>query len=122
MTNTTPYYRHSGRFTPLALVTVIGTTLPVAFAFVWFGPAWQPFVAAGLLLACHVASASVVEPLLIGNAVGVSPLVILGSVVFWGLLWGIPGMFLAVPLTVVSILVMDHFDQTRPVARLLRGG
>ena len=37
-------------------------------------------------------------------------LVILGSLAFWGLLWGIPGMFLAVPLTSVSILVMDHFD------------
>ena len=59
---------------------------------------------------------------LLGNAVGVSPLVILGSLAFWGLLWGIPGMFLAVPLTVVAILVMDHFEQTRPVARLLKGG
>ena len=31
-------------------------------------------------------------------------------------------MFLAVPLTVVSVIVMDHFDQTRPIARLLKGG
>jgi AI-2 transport protein TqsA len=48
--------------------------------------------------------------------------VVLGSLAFWGLLWGIPGMFLAVPLTVVSILVMEHFAQTRPLARLLKGG
>jgi AI-2 transport protein TqsA len=102
--------------------TVVAYALPVGFAFLWFGPTWEPFAAAGLLLACHATSASVLEPMIIGNAVGVSPLVILGSLAFWGLLWGIPGMFLAVPLTVVAILVMDHFDQTRPVARLLKGG
>lgn len=102
--------------------TAVAYSLPVGFALLWFGPAWQPFVAAGLLLAIHVASASLVEPMLIGHAVGVSPLVILGSLAFWGLLWGIPGMFLAVPLTVVAILVMDHFEQTRPIARLLKGG
>jgi AI-2 transport protein TqsA len=102
--------------------SVVAYGLPVGFAFLWFGPTWQPFAAAGLLLACHLVSSSVAEPMIIGNAVGVSPLVILGSLAFWGLLWGIPGMFLAVPLTVVAILVMDHFDQTRPIATLLKGG
>lgn len=102
--------------------TVVAYSLPTGFAFLWFGPTWEAFAAAGLLLVCHVASASVLEPLIIGNAVGVSPLVILGSLAFWGLLWGIAGMFLAVPLTAVSILVMDHFDTTRPAARLLKGG
>jgi AI-2 transport protein TqsA len=102
--------------------TVVAYSLPVSFAFLWFGPTWEPFVVTGLLLAWHIASASVIEPMIIGNAVGVSPLVILGSLAFWGLLWGLPGMFLAVPLTVVAILVMDHFEQTRSIARLLKGG
>lgn len=103
--------------------TVVAYSLPVGFAFLWFGPTtWEPFAAAGLLLTVHVVSASVLEPMIIGNAVGVSPLVILGSLAFWGLVWGIPGMFLAVPLTVVAILVMDHFEPGRPVARLLKGG
>jgi AI-2 transport protein TqsA len=103
--------------------SVVAYTLPVGFAFLWFGPAtWEPYAAAGVLLACQLLSASVLEPMIIGNAVGVSPLVILGSLAFWGLVWGIPGMFLAVPLTVVAILVMEHFEQSRPVARLLKGG
>ena len=74
------------------------------------------------MLVCHVGSASIVEPLIIGNAVGLSPLVILASLAFWGLLWGMTGMFLAVPLTVVATIVMDHFATTRSTARLLRGG
>lgn len=101
--------------------SVVAYALPVGFAFLWFGPVWQPFAAAGLLLACHAASASVIEPFVLGKAVGVSPLVILVSLALWGLLWGVPGMFLAVPLTVVAIIVMDQFESSRPIARLLKG-
>ena len=102
--------------------SVVAFTLPTGFAFLQLDFDWQPFAAAGLLLACHVTSASVVEPLILGHAVGLSPLVVLGSLAFWGLLWGIPGMFLAVPLTAVAVIVMEHFAFTRPVARMLGGG
>ncbi len=109
-----------GNFIPY-IGSVIAYLLPVGFAFLWFGPTWQPLVVAILLLVCHLSSSAVIEPMIIGNAVGVSPLVILGSLAFWGLVWGLPGMFLAVPLTVVATLVMEHFEQTRPIARLLKG-
>jgi len=102
--------------------SVIAYTLPVGFAFLFYGLRWEPITAAILLLLIHVGSASVLEPLIIGNAVGLSPLVILASLALWGLLWGLPGMFLAVPLTVVATIVMDHFDATRPISRLLKGG
>jgi AI-2 transport protein TqsA len=102
--------------------SVIAYTLPIGFAFLFFGVRWEPITAAILLLLIHVGSASVLEPMIIGSAVGLSPLVILASLALWGLLWGIPGMFLAVPLTVVATIVMDHFDATRPISRLLKGG
>ena len=101
---------------------VVAYSLPVGFGFLWFGISWEPITAAVLLLCCHAASATVVEPTMIGNAVGLSPLVLLAALAFWGLLWGIPGMFLAVPLTVVAVIVMNHFENTRPVAKLLSGG
>ncbi|MBX9580264.1 MAG: AI-2E family transporter, partial [Gemmataceae bacterium] len=104
------------------LGSVVAYSLPVGFAFLQQGPGWGPAVAAGLVLGCHLMSAGVVEPMLLGRAVGLSPLVILGALGFWGLAWGIPGMFLAVPLTVVGVIVMGHFPATRPVARLLSGG
>jgi len=101
-------------------VVALGT--PVGFAFLWFGPTWQPITATALLLLCHALSAAVIEPTMIGNAVGLSPFVLLGALAFWGLLWGIAGMLLAVPLTVVAVIVMDHFESTRAMSRLLRGG
>lgn len=102
--------------------SVIAFCLPVGFAVLQLEPGWKPAAAAALLLACHAASGAIVEPMLLGKAVGLSPLVILGSLAFWGLLWGIPGMFLAIPLTVVAVIVMNHFAATRPVARLLSTG
>jgi AI-2 transport protein TqsA len=101
--------------------SVIAYTLPVGFAFLYYGVRWEPITAAVLLLLCQIGSASLAEPMIIGKAMGLSPLVILASLAFWGLLWGIPGMFLAVPLTVVAMIVLDHFEATRSIARLFRG-
>jgi AI-2 transport protein TqsA len=69
----------------------------------------------------HILSASVVEPMLIGRAVGLSPIVILSALAVWGVLWGLPGMFLAVPLTVVVKIVLENIEITKPVGRLLSG-
>ena len=103
------------------LGSVVAVSLPVGFAFLQLDLGWRPFAVAGLVLTCHGVCASLVEPTLLGRAVGLSPLMILGSLAFWGLVWGIPGLFLAVPLTVVTVIVLGHFPLTRPVAMLVSG-
>lgn len=102
--------------------SVTAYVLPVGFAFLQLEPGWRPVAVAILLLGCQIGSASLVEPMLLGKAVGLSPLVILASLAFWGLLWSIPGMLIAVPLTVVAVIVMNHFEFTRPVAKLMSAG
>ncbi len=102
--------------------SVVSYSLLVGFTFLWLDFDWQPFAVAALVLGCHLTCASIVEPTILGKAMGLSPLVILASLAFWGLIWGIPGMFLAVPLTVVALLVMKHLKVTRPVAQLLMEG
>lgn len=49
-----------------------------------------------------------VQPTLLGNRFGISPLVVILSVIFWGWLWGPLGMFLAVPLTMVLKVLLDN--------------
>ena len=92
---------------------------PIIFGFLDLPLGWQPLVLALLLLSCHIASASFVEPTLIGKAVGLSPLIILMSLTFWGLCWGLVGMFLAVPLTVAAKIVLANIETTKGVAALL---
>lgn len=120
--------------TPLALVwavftflcnfvpylgSVVGYGLPTLFVLVKFGFGWEWVTIAILLLAIHLLSASVIEPSVIGRAVGLSPVVILFALAFWGYCWGLTGMLLAVPLTVMLKIICEHMDATRPLARLV---
>jgi len=120
--------------TPLALVwavftffcnfipylgSVVGYGLPTLFVLVKFGFGWEWITIAVLLLAIHLLSASVIEPAIIGRAVGLSPVVILFALAFWGYCWGLTGMLLAVPLTVMVKIVCEHMDATRPLAKLV---
>ena len=62
---------------------------------------------------------NLVEPRLTAHAVDLSPLVVLVALAFWGLCWGVVGMVLAVPLTVMIKVVGENFALTRPLARLM---
>ena len=67
----------------------------------------------------QVVIANVVEPTIMGRTLNLSPLVVIVSLVLWGTIWGMVGMFLCVPITVVSLIVLAQFDTTRPIAVLL---
>jgi AI-2 transport protein TqsA len=94
-------------------------TGPTVLAFLVLEPGWRPFTLAGLLLADQALSAYLIEPSLTGKAADLSPLVVLLSLAFWGSCWGLEGMLLAVPLTVVLKIVLDNLPVTRPIARLM---
>jgi AI-2 transport protein TqsA len=101
------------------LGSVAGYSLPTLFVFYQFGAGWEAVTIAILLLAIHLVAASVIEPAILGKAVGVSPVVILFALAFWGSLWGLTGLLLAVPLTVMLKIIAEHIDATRPVAKLV---
>jgi AI-2 transport protein TqsA len=100
------------------LGSVVGYSVPTLFVLVKFGFGWEFLTIAILLLAIHLTTASVVEPAVIGKAVGLSPVIILFSLAFWGYIWGLTGMLLAVPLTVMLKIVAEHMSATRPMAKL----
>lgn len=56
------------------------------------------------------------EPMLMGRRFGLSTLVVIVSVLFWGFVWGPVGMFLAVPLTMVLKVMLDNSDELRWMA------
>ena len=67
----------------------------------------------------QVVTANVVEPAIMGSTLNLSPLVVIVSLMVWGTIWGVVGMFLCVPITVVSLIVLAQFETTRPIAVLL---
>ena len=54
-----------------------------------------------------------------GKSLNLSSLMIILSLTFWGLLWGIPGMFLSVPIMVMFAIVCAKFDNLRGIAVIL---
>ena len=62
---------------------------------------------------------NLLEPRLMGNSLNLSGLVIMLSLSFWGAVWGVTGMLVCVPLTVMVLIICAQFPASRPVAVLL---
>jgi len=62
---------------------------------------------------------SVIDPMLMGKALRVSAFGIIISLAFWGMVWGVPGAFLAVPILVATMIICAHIPAARPVAVLI---
>ncbi len=75
----------------------------------------------GLGMAVQFLSGNVIEPKIMGDSFNVHPVVLLFALLFWGLVWGIVGMFLATPITSVIRIVLDQNSATRPWADLMAG-
>jgi len=100
------------------LGSIIALSVPILFAFLEVEPIWKP-VAAGLGIGTvHIVITYLVEPTLVGKGVGLSPLVILAALAFWGQCWGLIGMFLAIPLTVMLKIILENVAFTRPFAKM----
>ncbi|HSW45568.1 MAG TPA: AI-2E family transporter, partial [Phycisphaerae bacterium] len=78
--------------------SMFAVALPILMSVIQFGNMGTPATLLGLLTIAQCLIAYFVEPRLVGRKLGVSPLMILLSLAFWGFLWGIPGMILSAPL------------------------
>jgi predicted PurR-regulated permease PerM len=99
--------------------SVLGVVLPVLMAVVQFG---DPATVLPLLLALSAAQfviGNFIDPYVMSNSMNLSPFAILASLALWSELWGVPGAFLAVPITVIITIVFSEFPATRPMAVLL---
>jgi AI-2 transport protein TqsA len=61
------------------------------------------------------------EPKILGEGLNLHPVTILLALSFWGLLWGVAGMFLAAPITAVIRIILMQFDTLKPVGNALAG-
>jgi len=86
------------RFIPY-VGALISAVLPTLVAFAVF-PGWaRTLEVFGTFIVLDQVAGQFVEPFLIGRGIGLSPLALLVSVMFWAWLWGLPGLLLATPLT-----------------------
>lgn len=103
----------------LNYIPVVGSVIagipPTVLALLVNGPPEAVAVLGGYFL-INTFLGNFVEPMLMGSRFGLSTLVVLLSVMFWGWLWGPFGMLLAVPLTMMVKVILDNSEEFRWIA------
>jgi predicted PurR-regulated permease PerM len=91
----------------IGLFTIVGITI--------FDSTWHALLPAGLYFLIHVVEGEAVTPMLLARRFTLNPVLVIGSLVFWHWMWGIPGTLLAVPMLAVFKIVCDR---VRPLMAL----
>ena len=101
--------------------SIVATLFPAILALIQFDTLYQSVVVLAAVGAVQFVVGSILEPKFMGNSLNLSPFIVIMSLTLWGSIWGIAGMFLCVPITVMLLIVFAHFERTRYIAILLSG-
>ena len=99
--------------------SIVAVILPSLWAFFEFSEPWTPLLAMGLMWLVQGVMGNVVDPKLMAFSLNLSSLLVLISLLFWGWLWGIVGIVLAVPLTSTIKIICENIESLRPIAVLM---
>ena len=102
------------------LGSIVAALPPALVALIQFGPAAMGLVLAGYV-GINALFGTVMEPLLLGRQLRVSPLAVLLSVIIWGWIWGLAGALLAMPITMTLKIVFEQSKDLEWIARLIEG-
>ncbi len=99
----------------------IGVALPALMALAQFGEVGPALIILIVLGITHFFLTNVVETIMLGRTLNLSPFAIILSLTFWGLVWGIGGLFLAVPMTGAVAIACRHLDGLGWIAEMIAG-
>lgn len=102
--------------------SVLATVLPIPVAIAQYPDSlWRVGLIIAALTIGQIVQGNIVEPKVLGSSLHLHPVIVLLAIGFWGLVWGMIGAFLAVPLTAIIRLVALRIEPLRPLGRLLGG-
>ncbi|MCI4663189.1 MAG: AI-2E family transporter [Neomegalonema sp.] len=97
----------------------LGVLFPAAYALVQFENVESIFAFIVALGVVQFVMGNILLPRMTGNRLNLSQFVVILSLTVWGAIWGVAGLFLAVPIMMVLAIVLSQLDSTRPLAILL---
>ena len=100
--------------------SIVAAVPGILLAFIEFGLGTAALTTLAYVV-INVGISNGIEPRYLGNGLGLSPLVVILSVLFWGWVLGAMGMLLAVPLTMTVKIALESSDDTRWIAVLMSG-
>jgi predicted PurR-regulated permease PerM len=99
--------------------SIIATIFPITVGLLKYGFSVKVILAGVFLMLIQFIIGNVFEPKLTGKSLNLSPIVILISLIFWGYVWGIVGMMLAVPLTSAIKIIFHHIEVLKPISEII---
>ena len=99
--------------------SLIAVIFPTILTLLQFGSPSLFITVLAVLTGIQVFVSSALEPRLMGKSLNLGPLIILIALSVWGALWGVTGMILSVPITVIVTIILAEFTKTRPIAVLM---
>ncbi len=101
-----------------SFITVILLSI---FAFVELDPTSTLFFFIVTITGVQVLFGGILEPIFMGKSFSINIITVLVMLMFWGFLWGIPGLIMAIPITVFIKIILEQFPATKRIANLLSG-
>lgn len=101
------------------LGSIVATVLPCLQSTVQFGDMSRPLWILMTLTFLQMVMGNILDPMFTGQNMNMSPVTVLISLIFWGWMWGVQGMFIAVPLTAIIMIVCENIPSLRFVAILM---
>ncbi|MFO8235575.1 MAG: AI-2E family transporter [Bacteroidales bacterium] len=107
----------------LTIIPYIGTTLggllPFMYAIATATSWWQPVAVVALYVSVQQLEGNIITPYIVGNNVKLNPFIAIISLLIGGVIWGIAGIILSLPIAAVIKLVFDHVDALKPMGALM---
>lgn len=101
--------------------SIIATALPVPVLLLQYGADWRLIVFLVFCGGTQFTIGNILEPKFMGENMDLHPVTVLLCLVMWGLLWGLPGLFLSVPITAALKIILSRIETTRGFAEMLAG-
>ncbi len=99
--------------------SVVSTVLVMIFAFIEIESPGTLLLAAILFTGAQVLFGAVLEPIFMGRSFSINIIVVLVMLMFWGFIWGVPGLILSIPLTVLFKTILNEFEGGKKFAKLM---
>ncbi len=98
---------------------IAGVILPSLMAFIQLDNLENVILYILILVITHFLVGNVIEPIIMGNKLRLNTIFVLLGLVFWGYIWGIPGMILSVPLLVIIKIILEKSTEFSIIGRLM---
>ncbi len=101
--------------------SIVAVFLPLPIVFLQYQLNWQFFTILALTGFIQFTIGNILEPKILGDSMDLHPITVLICLIFWGMVWGLGGLFLAVPITAVIKIIFHKIEATSDLAEILAG-